>query len=288
MSSIANLSHFSIDAGFNNYLRQVKSISSLEPEEEYLLAKRLIEQKDIQAAHRLVTSHLKLVVKVALGYRGYGLPVNDLISEGNLGLMQAVKKFNPDLGYRLSTYAIWWIKASIQEYILKSWSLVKIGTTSAQKKLFFNLKKLKNKLLSNEDRSLRIEEYEQIAKELKILPKEVQEMDIRLSMSDLSLNNTVSAEGESELIDMIPESRPNQEHVFINNQEYSKRKSVLENGLSKLNERERDILIKRRLSEEPATLENLSVQYNISAERVRQIEAKAFEKLQVEARNSTK
>jgi RNA polymerase sigma-32 factor len=286
MSLPANLSFLPTERGFDLYLRQVKDTPSLTLEEEYMLAKRLIEHKDIQAAHKLINSHLKLVVKIALKYRGYGLSMVDLIAEGNLGLMQAVKKFDPELGHRLSTYAICWIKAFIQAYILKTWSLVKIGTTAAQKKLFFNLRTLKNKLLANTDRELSIDEYNTIADKLKVSSNDVKEMDLRLSKSDLSLNTIVLNEGEGELIDIIPETRPNQETSLSNLQEYNHRRSILHNALAKLNDRERDIITQRHLRDEPTTLETLSTQYNISAERVRQIEAKAFTKLQLEAQNS--
>jgi RNA polymerase sigma-32 factor len=281
MSTYA-LPALSNDIGLTRYLQEIARFPCLEPDEEYMLAKRLVEHQDIEAAHKMVTSHLRLVAKIAMGFRGYGLPVVELISEGNIGLMQAVKRFNPELGFRLSTYAIWWIKASIQEYILRSWSLVKIGTTAAQKKLFFNLRKIKKTLASVESKSLSNEDITTIATELNVSELDVVEMNSRMAGSDFSLNDTVGLEGDDELIDMLPETRDNQEVIMSQSQEMQRKKSLFALAMAKLNPRERFILTERRLKEEPATLEDLSQVYNISRERVRQIEARAIEKLQQE------
>jgi len=264
--------------GFLSYLNAVNKIPSLEQEEEYMLAKRLSETQDVFAAQKLVESHLKLVVKIAMSFRNYGLPVVELVSEGNLGLMQAVKKFDPDKGFRLSTYAIWWIRASMQEFILKSWSLVKIGTTAAQKKLFFNLARVKRKIFNTEGREFNHSDYKQIAKELNVTEAEVIEMDVRLKQ-DRYLDEPLGEEGEGDLIDMIPESRANQEVIISANQESKKRKSILYNAISHLNDREQYIINARKLRERPLTLEDLSNHFSISKERVRQIEEKALEKL---------
>jgi RNA polymerase sigma-32 factor len=281
MSTIA-LPVISTDAGLTRYLQEIAKFPCLEADEEYMLAKRLSEHQDIDAAHKMVTSHLRLVAKIAMGFRGYGLPIVELISEGNIGLMQAVKRFNPDLGFRLSTYAIWWIKAAIQEYILRSWSLVKIGTTAAQKKLFFNLRKIKKTLASVESKSLSREDVTTIASELNVSELDVVEMNSRMSGSDFSLNEPVSMENDDELIDMLPETRDNQEVLMSRNQEMSRKRNLFARAMEKLNPRERFILSERRLKEDPATLEDLSQIYNISRERVRQIEARAMEKLQQE------
>lgn len=280
--SAMSLPVLSSDVGLARYLQEIAKFPCLEADEEYMLAKRLAEHQDIDAAHKMVTSHLRLVAKIAMGFRGYGLPLVELISEGNIGLMQAVKRFNPELGFRLSTYAIWWIKASIQEYILRSWSLVKIGTTAAQKKLFFNLRKVKKTLASVESKSLSKEDIATIASELNVSELDVVEMNGRMSGGDFSLNDPVGFESDDELIDMLPETRDNQELTMSANQEMTRKKSLFRRALAKLNPRERHIISERRLKEEPATLEDLSQIYNISRERVRQIEARAMEKLQQE------
>lgn len=268
-------------SGFYRYLQEINKIPSLTQEEEFLLAKSYLEQNDLSAAHQLVSSHLKLVAKIAVGYRNYGLPMPELVSEGNLGLMQAVRKFNPDLGFRLSTYAMWWIKASIQEYVLKSWSLVKIGTTAAQKKIFFSLSKIKKKIANRHSRSVGEQDFPEIAKELGVTVKEVAEMNLRLHPT-ISLNQQLSQDGNSgvELIDLLPESRPNQETLYIGNQDLNDKRKLLAKALDNLNSRELEIITKRKLSDIPSTLEELSSEYNISKERVRQIEARAFEKVQ--------
>lgn len=270
------------DSSFHAYLREVNKIPSLTQEEEFLLSKAFLEQNDLAAAHRLVTSHLKLVAKLALSYRNYGLPVADLVSEGNIGLMHAVKKYNPDLGFRLSTYSMWWIKASIQEYILKSWSLVKIGTTSAQKKLFFSLGKIKRKLTNLHFRDVNESDFPGIARELEVTTQEVAEMTSRLAGGDLSLNVAIGEDGESssELIDFLPETRPSQELMVISRQDSNIRHRMLLAAMNQLNPRERDIIKARKLSDNPSTLDDLSQKYSISKERVRQIENRAFEKIQ--------
>lgn len=269
------------DSSFHAYLREVNKIPSLTQEEEFLLSKAFLEQNDVAAAHRLVTSHLKLVAKLALSYRNYGLPVADLVSEGNIGLMHAVKKYNPDLGFRLSTYSMWWIKASIQEYILRSWSLVKIGTTSAQKKLFFSLGKIKKKLTNLHFRDVNEQDFPEIARELDVTTQEVAEMTSRLSGGDLSLNVSIGDESDSaELIDFLPETRPSQELVVISRQDSNIRHRMLLTAINQLNPRERDIIRARKLSDNPSTLDDLSQKYSISKERVRQIENRAFEKIQ--------
>lgn len=268
------------DSALTRYLQEIKRFPCLEPDEEYMLAKRWTDYKDIDSAHKLVTSHLRLVAKVAVSFRGYGLPLIELISEGNIGLMQAVKRFNPELGFRLSTYALWWIKAAIQEYVLRSWSLVKIGTTAAQKKLFFNLRRIKKRIAGAEDKPLSMGDIDTIADELNVTTRDVVEMHERMGGGDFSLNAPIGEEGEGELIDMLPEPRPNQEVVMAETEERSYKKQLLAQAMSTLSIRERHILSERRLKEEPATLEDLSQFYNISRERVRQIEARAMEKLQ--------
>ncbi len=276
-----NLPVISVKSGFSQYLQEINNIPSLTPEEEFMLAKNYLENNDIEAAHRLVSSHLKLVAKIAIKYKNYGLPVAELVSEGNIGLMQAVKKYNPDLGFRLSTYAMWWIKAAIQEYVLKSWSLVKIGTTSAQKKLFFSLGKIKHRIVNNYGRSINSEDYKEMAKELGVLTKEVEQMDQRMSGPDISLNRHVAKEDEStEFIELLPEQKPNQEASFAKKQDMGNKKLVLLEAMNVLNEREAKILTARKLSDAPQTLDDLSMEYNISKERVRQIENRAFEKVQ--------
>jgi len=282
MSNISKLPAVSTGSGFSKYLREINSIPSLSKEDEFMLAKAYLEEHDLDAAHQLVTSHLKLVAKIAMKYKNYGLPVTELVSEGNLGLMQAVKKYNPDLGYRLSTYAMWWIKASIQEYVLKSWSLVKIGTTSAQKKLFFSLRKIKNKLTNNYARSVNEGDYQEIANELGVSVKEVGEMDQRLSGPDISLNRTINQNDDDsgEMIELLPETKPSQEDTLSKNQLLDNHKQILSDAMCVLNEREVKILTARKLNSSPSTLDTLSGEYNISKERVRQIENRAFEKIQ--------
>lgn len=282
MSDMIKLPAVTTDSGFSKYLREINSIPSLSQEDEFLLAKAYLEEHDLDAAHKLVTSHLKLVVKIAMKYKNYGLPVAELVSEGNIGLMQAVKKYDPELGYRLSTYAMWWIKASIQEYVLKSWSLVKIGTTSAQKKLFFSLRKIKNKLSNHYARSIDANDYQEIADELGVSVKEVGEMDQRLAGPDMSLNRTIDQNDDdsSELIELLQETKASQEDTLSNNQLLNNQKQILSDAMHVLTEREVKILTARKLTTSPSTLDTLSGEYNISKERVRQIENKAFEKVQ--------
>jgi RNA polymerase sigma-32 factor len=268
------------EGGLSRYLSEIRNFPMLEPEEEYMLAKRWREHSDSSAAHRLVTSHLRLVAKIAMGYRGYGLPVNEIISEGNVGLMQAVKRFEPDKGFRLATYAMWWIRASIQEYILRSWSLVKIGTTAAQKKLFFNLRKAKGQIKAIEDGDMRPEQVKLIASKLGVTEEEVVSMNRRLAAPDHSLNAPLRADGEGEWQDWLVDESPNQEAILADQEEKDDRHDLLQEAMKALNERERHILQERRLKDEPATLEDLSKEYDISRERVRQIEVRAFEKLQ--------
>lgn len=271
----------SSSSGFGRYLQEINSIPSLTKEEEFLLAKNYLDNNDLQAAHKLVSSHLKLVAKIAMKYKNYGLPVTELVSEGNIGLMQAVKKYDPDLGFRLSTYAMWWIKASIQEYVLKSWSLVKIGTTSAQKKLFFSLGKIKHRIINSYARAINDQDYQEMAKELGMSVKEVTQMDQRMSGPDISLNRPTSREdGSAEVIELLPEHKPNQEICLLKKQDLNNKKLVLAEAMHVLNDREVKILTARKLNNRPETLDSLSVEYNISKERVRQIEGRAFEKLQ--------
>ncbi len=281
MSNQINLPVISAESGFYHYLQKINKIPSLSQEEEFLLAKSYLDNHDLEAAHKLVSSHLKLVAKIAISYRNYGLPLNELVSEGNLGLMQAVKKYNPDLGFRLSTYAMWWIKAAIQEYVLKSWSLVKIGTTAAQKKLFFSLGKIKQKITKLYSRAVTEQDFTQIAKELGVSITEVSEMNSRLSGPDLSLNNLVSnsENTDSELIEFLPETRPNQELKLISKQDSLKKQNLLTKAMKLLNDRELHILTERKLKDSPTTLDILSIEYNISKERIRQIENVAFEKI---------
>ncbi len=272
------------DRGLSAYMQQIKRFPILEKEEEFMLAKRLVEHDDTDAAHKLVTSHLRLVAKIAMGYRFYGLPVSDLISEGNVGLMRAVKKFDPDRGFRLSTYAMWWIKAAINEHVLNSWSLVKLGTVAAQKKLFFNLRKLKAKLNIYEDGDLSTEAADDIAERLDVSRAEVHSMNRRLSRSDASLNVPVGEDGDLDRIDFLMSDTPDQETVLAEEEERTVGHSLLRKALATLNDRERHIIEQRRLTDEPRTLEDLGVEYGISRERVRQIENRAFEKLQAEVR----
>ncbi|MBI1362628.1 MAG: RNA polymerase sigma factor RpoH [Proteobacteria bacterium] len=261
------------------YINSIQQYATLSFEEEQDLARRWLEKKERKAAHRLINSHLRLVVKVAIGFRGYGLPLSELIQEGNIGLMHAVTRFDPDKGFRLSTYAMWWIKASIQEYILHSWSLVKIGTTAAQKKLFFNLRKLRNRLREVENEALSEEAIEIIAHELGVKTEEVIGMDQRMMSGDQSLNAMISADVGSEWMDWLVEERPNQEESYSETEIFSMRHASLKEALTQLDERERDILIARRLREEVITLEDLSHRYGISRERVRQLEVRAFNKI---------
>jgi RNA polymerase sigma-32 factor len=262
------------------YLQEIKKFPILTSDEEYMLAKRYKEHGDTKAAHKLVTSHLRLVAKIAMGYRGYGLPVTDLISEGNVGIMQAVKKFDPERGFRLATYAMWWIRAQIQEYVLHSWSLVKIGTTAAQKKLFFNLKKLKNQLSSIDSGDLSPENAREIATRLNVKEAEVLDMNNRLFSGDQSLNVQIGDEGDAEWQDMLVDSHDTQDNILANSNELSFRKKIFEQALEVLNEREKEIINLRKLQDKPVKLKELSKKFNISRERVRQIEEKAFEKLQ--------
>ena len=286
-SEITNLPTPSV-GGLSLYLAQIKKFPMLDVEEEYMLAKNWKERGNLKAAHKLVTSHLRLVAKIAMGYRGYGLPVNELISEGNIGLMQAVKKFDPDKGFRLATYAMWWIKAAIQEYVLKSWSLVKMGTTTAQKKLFFNLKKLKNQIAPNQEGDLRDEHVDEISKRLDVNSYEVVNMNRRLMGHEKSLNDPIKAGETDEWQDWLVDDRLDQELIISQKQEFDEKKGLLDQAMAILNDRERKILKARRLTDNPKTLEDLSQEYKISRERIRQIETKAFEKLQKSMINANK
>ena len=274
-----NLPTISNESGLSVYLEQIKKFPMLAAEEEYMLAKNWKTTGNIKAAEKLVTSHLRLVAKIAMGYKGYGLPVNEMISEGNIGLMQAVKKFEPEKGFRLATYAMWWIKASIQEYILRSWSLVKIGTTTAQKKLFFNLKKIKNQIAPQSEGDLRPEHVSKIANKLDVKEDEVISMNRRLSGKEFSLNVQVGEDGD-EWQDWLVDKELDHDLKFAHQEEMGQRKELLKNSIKILNDREREILYSRKLNDNPTTLEDLSKKYKISRERVRQIENKAFEKLQ--------
>jgi RNA polymerase sigma-32 factor len=275
------LAVMSPEGGLSRYLSEIRKFPMLQKDEEFMLAKRWQEHEDPEAAHRLVTSHLRLVAKIAMGYRGYGLPIGEVISEGNVGLMQAVKKFDPDKGFRLATYAMWWIRASIQEYILRSWSLVKMGTTAAQKKLFFNLRKAKSEISALEEGDLHPDQVHQIATKLGVLDEEVISMNRRLAGGDASLNAPLRADGESEWQDwLVDDTTPSQEHVVAENEERTIRMSLLEEAMAELTDRERHILTERRLKDDPTTLEELASEYGVSRERVRQIEVRAFEKLQ--------
>ena len=283
MASYTNLPAPSPEQGMNRYLQEIRKFPLLEPEEEYMLAKAWVDHQDSEAAHKLVTSHLRLAAKIAMGYRGYGLPQAEVISEANVGLMQAVKRFDPERGFRLATYAMWWIRASIQEYILRSWSLVKMGTTSAQKKLFFNLRKAKSKIGALEEGDLRPENVAQIANDLNVTEKEVIDMNRRLSGGDASLNATVgSGEGDSasQWQDWLEDEDANQAEAFAESEELDTRRQMLMQAMDVLNDREKDILMERRLRDDPLTLEDLSARYEVSRERIRQIEVRAFEKLQ--------
>ncbi len=274
--------------GLSVYLSQIKKFPMLDAEEEYMLAKNWRQSGNLQSAHKLVTSHLRLVAKIAMGYRGYGLPVNELISEGNIGLMQAVKKFDPDKGFRLATYAMWWIKASIQEYVLRSWSLVKMGTTTAQKKLFFNLKKLKNQIAPGQEGDLKDDQVKEISKRLDVDSKEVVNMNRRMMGQEKSLNDPIKSGESDEWQDWLVDDSLDQELIISQKQEYDDKKDLLKDAMLTLNDREKEIIEARRLSENPKTLEELSKKYNISRERIRQIETKAFEKLQKTMINASK
>ena len=282
MSNYQNLPAPSPEQGLNRYLQEIRKFPLLEPEQEYMLAKRWVDHQDASAAHQMVTSHLRLAAKIAMGYRGYGLPQAEVISEANVGLMQAVKRFDPEKGFRLATYAMWWIRASIQEYILRSWSLVKLGTTSAQKKLFFNLRKAKAKVGALEEGDLRPENVAQIAKDLSVSEDEVIDMNRRVSGSDASLNATVGSDGEgaTQWQDWLEDEDSDQADAYAERNELDARRSLLAQAMTVLNDREKDILMQRRLAETPVTLEELSESYGVSRERIRQIEVRAFEKLQ--------
>ena len=286
MANYANLPAPSPEQGLNRYLQEIRKFPMLEPEQEYMLAKRWVEEEDTGAAHQLVTSHLRLAAKIAMGYRGYGLPQAEIISEANVGLMQAVKKFDPEKGFRLATYAMWWIRASIQEYVLRSWSMVKLGTTSAQKKLFFNLRKAKARIGALEDGDLRPEHVERIATDLNVSETEVINMNRRLSGGDASLNAMISSDGEgaTEWQDWLEDEDADQAGDYAEKDEMQQRLALMEEAMAVLNDRERDILVQRRLTEETITLEDLSSQYDVSRERIRQIEVRAFEKLQNQMR----
>ena len=283
-----NLPILSNEGNLAVYLQEIKKFPMLTAEEEYMLAKRYKEHGDSDAAHKLVTSHLRLVAKIAMGYRGYGLPVTDLISEGNVGIMQAVKKFEPEKGFRLATYAMWWIRAQIQEYVLHSWSLVKIGTTAAQKKLFFNLRKIKNQIVSIDSGNLSPENVREIATRLDVKEVEVSDMENRLSSNDQSLNIRLGEENDTEWQDLIEDNNETHDKILEKKDELNYRRNIFIKALDILNEREKEIIIARRLSEEPKTLEELSKTYKISRERIRQIETKAFEKLQKSMINASK
>jgi RNA polymerase sigma-32 factor len=282
MASLSTSIALSPEQGLSRYLSEIRKFPLLEKNEEFMLAKRWAEHQDSDAAERMVTSHLRLVAKIAMGYRGYGLPMGEVISEGNVGLMQAVKKFDPDKGFRLATYAMWWIRAAIQEYILRSWSLVKLGTTAAQKKLFFNLRRLKGEIQALEDGDLRPENVKEISTRLGVTEEEVTSMNRRMaSGGDASLNAPIGGmDGEAEWQDWIADETPGQAEKMADKDEFSARMELLETAMESLNERERHIITERRLKEEPTTLEDLSVEYNVSRERIRQIEVRAFEKLQ--------
>jgi RNA polymerase sigma-32 factor len=268
------------EAGLSRYLTEIRKFPLLSPEDEYMFAKRWKEHQDSEAARRLVTSHLRLVAKIAMGYRGYGLPVSEIVSEGNVGLMQAVKRFDPERGFRLATYAMWWIRASIQEYVLRSWSMVKLGTTAAQKKLFFNLRKAKSNIGAIEEGDLTPEHVATLSDQLGVTPAEVTDMNRRLSGGDASLNAPLRSESESEWQDWLADDTADQETRLAEREEMSDRHELLVDAMKDLTDRERDIIQARRLQDEPATLEELSQKYGVSRERVRQIEVRAFEKLQ--------
>ncbi len=282
MSNYKNLPAPTPEGGLNRYLQEIRKFPMLEPEEEYMLAKRWVDHQDSKSAHKMVTSHLRLAAKIAMGYRGYGLPQAEVISEANVGLMQAVKKFDPEKGFRLATYAMWWIRASIQEYVLRSWSMVKLGTTSAQKKLFFNLRKAKARIGALEEGDLRPENVAKIANDLNVTEQEVISMNRRMSGGDASLNATISADGEGamEWQEWLEDEDADQAGDYAEANELSVRRDLLTQSMEVLNDREKDILTQRRLKDKPVTLEDLSGVYDVSRERIRQIEVRAFEKLQ--------
>ncbi|MEE8213438.1 MAG: RNA polymerase sigma factor RpoH [Alphaproteobacteria bacterium] len=287
MASLPNLPILTPEGNLTRYLQDIRKFPMLEKQEEYMLAKRWREHDDIDAAHRLVTSHLRLVAKIAMGYRGYGLPIGELISEGNVGMMQAVKRFDPERGFRLATYAMWWIRASIQEYILHSWSLVKMGTTAAQKKLFFNLRKIKGQMKALEEGDLPPEKVRRIAEQLAVSEDDVVQMNRRMAAQDHSLNAPLRADGEGgEWQDWLVDESASQEEVLGETEEFQQRTRLLRDAMKGLNEREQHIINERRLREDPTTLEKLSQHYGISRERVRQIEVRAFEKLQKAFKNA--
>ena len=287
-SVISNMPVLSGEGGLSLYLSQIKKFPMLDAEEEYMLAKNWRERGNLKSAHKLVTSHLRLVAKIAMGYRGYGLPVSELISEGNIGLMQAVKKFDPDKGFRLATYAMWWIKAGIQEYVLRSWSLVKMGTTAAQKKLFFNLKKLKQQIAPTQEGDLKDEHVKEISNRLGVKSEEIVSMNRRMMGQEKSLNEPVKQGEKDEWQDWVVDEGMDQELYISQKQELEEKKSLLNETIKILNDRERQILEARKLSNNPKTLDELSKKYKISRERIRQIETKAFEKLQKAMLNSSK
>ena len=288
MSEKNTLPVLSNEGSLSHYLQQIKKFPMLTEKQEVSLANKWIKEGDTKAAHTLVTSHLRLVARIAMGYRGYGLPITELISEGNIGLMQAVKKYDPDKGFRLATYAMWWIRAAIQEYVLKSWSLVKIGTTAAQKKLFFNLKKIKNQLDDYTDGNLKPHQVKEISDRLNVSEKEVTEMEGRISGNDYSLNSMISSDSDEEWQEWLVDEDADHEIKIAEKEEINKRKALLSKAINVLNEREKNIIQVRKLSEEPKTLEELSKEYKISRERIRQIEERAFEKLQLEMMNLAK
>ena len=286
-ATYANLPAPNPEAGLNRYLQEIRKFPMLEPEQEYMLAKRWVEEEDTDSAHQLVTSHLRLAAKIAMGYRGYGLPQAEVISEANVGLMQAVKKFDPEKGFRLATYAMWWIRASIQEYVLRSWSMVKLGTTSAQKKLFFNLRKAKNRIGALEEGDLRPENVQRIATDLGVTEDEVTSMNRRMSGGDASLNVMVGSDGDSstQWQDWLADDSADQAGDYAEKDEFQSRIEMMTDAMGVLNDRERDILTQRRLNEETVTLEDLSGKYGVSRERIRQIEVRAFEKLSKRVRD---
>ncbi len=287
MGNYKNLPAPTPEGGLNRYMQEIRKFPLLEPEEEYMLAKRWVEEQDTEAAHRMVTSHLRLAAKIAMGYRGYGLPQAEVISEANVGLMQAVKRFDPEKGFRLATYAMWWIRASIQEYVLRSWSMVKLGTTSAQKKLFFNLRKAKSRIGALEEGDMRPENVKRIAHDLGVTEDEVISMNQRMSGGDASLNATVGSEGEGSMQwqDWLEDEDADQAGDYEARDELEARRELLAKAMDVLNERERDILTQRRLTDKTITLEELSAEYDVSRERIRQIEVRAFEKLQKRMRS---
>lgn len=286
MPNVSNVPVLTPDGSLSRYLQDIRKFPMLTQDEEYMLAKAWTEHEDTESAHKMVTSHLRLVAKIAMGYRGYGLPVAELISEGNVGMMQAVKRFDPERGFRLATYAMWWIRAAIQEYILRSWSLVKIGTTAAQKKLFFNLRKIKGQIQAIEEGDLKPENVEHIATQLNVSEDEVISMNRRMTAPDHSLNAPLKVDGEGEWQDWLEDEAPSQETIVAEKEEFSQRMAFLKDAMEVLNDRERHIIEERRLKESPTTLEELSQQYDISRERVRQIEVRAFEKLQKAMKNA--